>query len=133
MTSLRFLPLFLALLGLLTAPVANSKAASGPEPERVAEAVKKLQDIGVITDGSYWLDNAQKGKSCDGPAVAELMIAAAKKFGPADNVSDAIKILMDNKVIQNKKSGDFWNKAVTTSHCSGNFVGGLIVQMAEVL
>ncbi len=102
------------------------------DPALVQEAVTRLKEIGVVSDPAYWIENAKKGQTCEGGQVSELLIAGAKKFGPVDNAEAAVKTLMENNVIQNKKSDLFWSKAAV-SGCPGNFVATLLVQMADVL
>lgn len=101
---------------------------------KLVASVAKLKELGVVSDPDYWLQNAVKGKSCDGAMVADLLLTAAKKFAPADNVQDAVKILVDNKILQDKDTVEYWQtKAVAGKKCPGRFVSLIINQLADKL
>ena len=107
---------------------------SAPDDGKLADAVSELKDLGIVTDPDYWLENARKGRTCDGGMVAELLINAAGKFQPTDNLEAAVKVLQENKILENKEAGDFWEKkAVQGTKCNGRFVGLILVQIAKVL
>lgn len=48
--------------------------------DSTAEAIKFLQDAGVISSPNYWLANARPGKIVDGDFAAALIQKAAKKL-----------------------------------------------------
>lgn len=54
----------------------NPKPAEKPSRE-LMDAVKKLQDAGIINTPDYWVDNAVKGKECRGDYVSALIIKTA--------------------------------------------------------
>ena len=76
------LPLFILALALVS-PLAPPPASSDrptvlaneiPSDGRLADAVAKLKELGVVTDSEYWLANARQGKTCDGGMVADLIV-----------------------------------------------------------
>lgn len=114
--------------------LADEGAAAVEADGKLVDSVAKLKELGIISDSEYWLQNAVKGKSCDGGMVADLIINAAKKFGTADNLQDAVKILVDNKILQDKDTVEYWQtKAVAGKKCPGRFVGIIINQIASTL
>ncbi len=115
-------------------PTLDAEAVSAEADGKLAASVAKLKELGVIGDPDYWLQNAVRGKSCDGAMVGDLIISAAKKFSPADNVQDAVNILVDNKILENKDSVEYWQtKAVAGKKCPGRFVSIMINQLADTL
>jgi hypothetical protein len=136
--------LLLVLSLILVSPLASPPVPSdrpillvdeAPSDGRLADAVAKLQELGVVTDPEYWLTNARKGKTCDGGIVADLMIRAAGKFQPTDNIESAIHVLQANNVLQNNKGGvEYWKtKTVSGTKCPGKFVGTILVNLADML
>lgn len=115
-------------------PVLADEGVAVEADGKLVDSVAKLKELGIISDPEYWLQNAVKGKSCDGGMVADLIINAAKKFGTADNLQDAVKILVDNKILQDKDTVEYWQtKAVAGKKCPGRFVGIIINQIASTL
>lgn len=52
-----------------------------PKPkDELSEAIKLLQKNGIINSPDYWLDNARKGKKCEGEYVGFLIQRLAEKL-----------------------------------------------------
>lgn len=101
---------------------------------KLAASVTRLKDLGLISDPDYWIENARKGKTCDGGMVAELLIATAKKFQPVDDLEAAVVVLKDNRILENKEAIEYWeNKAVAGTKCPGRFVSRIIERIADTL
>ncbi len=112
----------------------GGETAATEDNGKLKEAVDKLAELGIVTDPAYWLENAGKGRTCEGGMVAELIIKAAQKFSPADNLEAAVKILQANGILQDKKSVEYWEtKAVTGKKCPGRFVSLIIISIAGKL
>ncbi len=69
------------------------------DPTVLADAVAKLNAIGVVQDPQYWMENAQKGKVVPSTSMQEVLILAAGKFGPATTIEEALEILQKQKIL----------------------------------
>ncbi len=72
---------YFPLAEMLTGKSRQSLVAPMPKPkDEVAEAIKMLQKNGVINSPDYWLQNARKGKTCEGEYVGLLIQRLAEKL-----------------------------------------------------
>jgi hypothetical protein len=111
-----------------------AETESAPDDSRLVAAVSRLKELGIVTDSEYWETNARKGHTCEGGMVAELLIATAGKYQPTDNLESAVRVLKDNKILQNKEAIEYWEtKAVAGTKCPGRFVGLILIKISEVL
>jgi len=89
---------YFACWALLSLPHLSA-ATQDLDPAVVQESVRKLSDIGVITDAQYWLENAQVGKVLPSSSMNELLIAAAGKFETVNSPEEAIAVLNRQKIL----------------------------------
>jgi len=98
------------------------------EPDLKAD-VQLLVQNKIVADADYWLANAVAKRQVDGSRAAELLIAAARKFKPANNLNEAVDILRQEGILSGV---DYWKKsAVAGQHCSGANVARLINKIAQ--
>lgn len=94
-----------------------------PQDQLIAD-VQKLVTMKITASGDDWLDNAQKGKNCDGLKVEHLLRPMARHFEPATTLPDALRILTARKVLA---SPAYWQEHATADrHCSGENVRTVI-------
>ncbi len=110
-----------------TAPVtpapATARAGSGLERQ-----VHRLVEAGVITDASYWIENAGADGGCDGGRVAGLLLAAAQILEPAATPATMVDALVRAGVISSR---EYWLKnAVPGGRCAGRNVAALLRNLA---
>jgi len=91
--------------------------------------LRLLMEHKIVTDADYWLANATAKGQVDGARAAELLIGAARKFKPANNLEEAIDILKHEGILS---SVDYWKQnAIAGRHCSGGNVARLINKIAQ--
>jgi len=91
--------------------------------------VRLLVEKKVLADADYWLANAVAKGQVEGARAADLLIAAARKFKPSDNLNAAVDILKQEGILSGV---DYWKKnAVAGQHCSGGNVARLINKIAQ--
>jgi hypothetical protein len=112
------------------APLASEPAPAPAAPnQQLKDDVQKLLDKKVVDDGGYWLANARKNGQCEGSKVEALLMAMARSFGPATNRSEALSLLVANKVLS---SPTYWEeRAVTRRSCGGDNVRAIIRNYAR--
>lgn len=78
----------------------------------VEEALQKLQGIGAVDDIPTWMNRFETGGFFPAEEVKQLFIAVANQFDKAEDVEQAIDILVRNKVLANevKWKGDLTSK-----------------------
>ncbi len=69
------------------------------DPTALQESVTKLQELGLVQDPQYWMENAVPGKSVPIGPLQELVIAAANKFQNVSSVEDALNVLQQKKIL----------------------------------
>ncbi|MBI5685014.1 MAG: sulfatase-like hydrolase/transferase [Verrucomicrobia bacterium] len=104
------------------------RAAAAPD---LKADVQVLVENKIICDAAYWLANAVNGSQVDSPRVAELVIAAAKKFKPATNLDEAMDVLKQEGILS---SVAYWKQhAVAGERCNGANVARLVNKIAQRL
>jgi len=111
-----------------------SKAVAAPQTAtntQVADEVKKLVTLQITDKADYWLQNAQKGRHCDGERVSQLLNKMAAQFDPAiTDFETALKLLTTKKVLS---SPDYWRERATPGRqCSGDNVRTIIRNFAHL-
>lgn len=86
--------------------------AKGIDIMAVEDALQKLQGIGAVDDIPTWMNRFETGGFFPAEEVKQLFIAVANQFDKAEDVEQAIDILVRNKVIANeaKWKGDLTSK-----------------------
>ncbi len=115
------------LAALLLLPPICAAADPAPAPANISREIGMLVRMKVTAAADYWIENAEKGKLCDGAKVAELLVNLARVFEPVQNREQALAVLERRKVIHN----DYWAKqAVAGKRCEGQYVANLIRESA---
>lgn len=60
--------------------LSGKRPPKGDDPMTLEEAVKILQQHGIMNSPDYWLQNARKGKTCEGEYVGLLIQRLAEKL-----------------------------------------------------
>lgn len=110
---------------------AEQKSAEKPDMAlQLKSDLDQLVELKVVLSPDYWLEHAVKGRSCGGEEVVEFLIGAAKHFGPAGNLDQALEVLKQRKIVLN----DYWAKnALPGKKCNGEYVGNVIRAAAQEL
>ena len=99
-------------------------ASAADTKEQTAADVKKLVELRIAESADYWLQNAQKGRNCDGMHVQALLMKMAAHFEPVSTFADALRVLAAHKVLA---SAAYWQERATADHkCSGDNVRTVI-------
>jgi len=130
-SSIRFPKLLLVLLSLpLGVSAFSAETPSALEDKSIAtEAIDRLSEMGILDDKEYWLTNVRPGGKCDGELVGNVLIKAASKFEPVDNLSAAVEVLAAHGVLS---APDYWKAwAVKGKICSGGVTASLLQILAK--
>jgi hypothetical protein len=101
------------------------------EAERVKEDLISLHERHVIADTSFWLEHIVEGGKCDGAKVSALLVDLAKALQPAENLEQALKVLVHNQVIS---SPDYWQKSARAgAECSATNVAIVLTRLVSRL
>ncbi len=131
-------------LGQLRAGHPATRARPGRPPLRAEAAPDVKADLRVLVENKIiteddawtaWGANASAGgkgpTDVAGPQVAELLIAAARHFGPAAEMEEAVEVLVQQGIIL---GAGYWKQnAVAGGSCSGANVARLINKIAQRL
>lgn len=110
------------------APVQHPQLRPEATPDLNAD-LRLLVENKIITSADYWIANATSGGQVDGPRVAELVLAAARKFKPPTGLDEAVDILNQEGIIS---SVAYWKQyAVAGEQCSGATIARLINKIAQ--
>lgn len=111
-------------------PATTEKPADTAPNEQVIADVKKLVELKIVDSGDYWLQNAQKGRSCDGAQVEILLLKmAAHLDANAQSRDQALKVLAARKVFS---SPEYWDEhAAADRKCGGDNVRAIIRNFAR--
>ncbi len=102
-------------------PMASLSEAKEIDPVVFEAALNKLKDLGIIADTQYWIDNVRPGKFVEAQPVREMVIAAASKFEPVNDVPAAMQVLQKQKVLY---AADKWSTDLVEKN---KLAGGLVV------
>jgi hypothetical protein len=105
-------------------PITGNTPTAAPNVQ-LKEDVEALVKLKVTDAGAYWLENALKGRNCDGPRVEALLRAMARAFDPGVQTTEqALQVLVTKKVLS---SPDYWRERATADRrCSGDNVRAII-------
>ncbi len=130
-----FLALF-ALVQPLQAASGSVRSAARPladqaplDPAVVAEAIHKLEAIGIISDAPYWIAAAKPGTFVPTGPLHGVLIAAANKYEPVDTVEAAIVVLHKNKILSNSEK--WTNDLVYKPKAASGVVTLLLLALAK--
>lgn len=99
--------------------------------DAVRNDVEALAERHVLNDPEYWIANATPEGKCDGAKVADLLIKVASLIKPASDLSQALAMLTQQRVIG---SPDYWQKsAVPGGVCIGKNVAIVLSRSAALL
>ncbi len=112
-----------------------AKPAAAPQTvpnTQTADDVKKLVTLNIIDTADYWLQNAEKGRNCDGVRVSMLLQKMAGHLDPeAKDLEAAFVVLAKRKVFS---SPEYWREhAAPDRSCSGGNVRAIIRNFARLV
>jgi hypothetical protein len=132
------MPTILALLILLaTISIGYSgqhlpvDPASGKKPDaaRLDKAITRLAELGILEDAETWRAEVLPGEFVTTNRLIPVVIAAANRFEPAEDLEDAIVVLSQAKVLHNP---DAWrNDLVGPKKIAGGVVALLFVALSD--
>ena len=83
----------------------------------------------IISSPEYWCNHAAEGETCDGEAVGEMMLRAARFFDPQATAENTPTIFMEHGILTQPK---YWEEnAVKGKKCVGRNVLTIICGMAR--
>jgi hypothetical protein len=99
---------------------------------QTTDDVKKLVTLNIIDTADYWLQNAEKGRNCDGVRVSLLLQKMAAHLDPAaKDLETVLSVLTRRKVLS---SPDYWReRAAPERSCSGGNVRAIIRNFARLI
>ncbi len=107
----------------------QTPATDSPSNDQLLSDIEALRKLEIITDESYWLANARKGRSCDGLQTSVMLIAMARNLAP--NATDPLQVLLDRKVFS---SHAYWQEHAQAGHqCGGENVRAVIRNFVRIL
>ena len=112
---------------------ATKQAERSPVPNdpKLAATLVKLEQLGVIAEKTYWYVNARPKTMCDGARVGSLIIKAASRFEPVNDLDGALAVLTKHRVI---KDGGYWKaRAVPGGQCAGGQVASLLSRFSQTI
>ncbi|OAM87266.1 hypothetical protein OH491_27055 [Termitidicoccus mucosus] len=122
------------ILGLFALLLAFSATAAAQEASgKLKENVAALQKRGFMSesDVNYWVENAAKGRQCDGGKVGELIVACvASKSKKVKTLDEACDYLESKKILGKTA---YWKKyAVAGKSCEGAGTSVLIARLERL-
>lgn len=96
-----------------------------PPNEQFLNDVKVLVEQKIVGGGDYWSAHAQKGQSCEGKQVEDMLFKMAQHFDASAITRDeALKVLAARKVFS---SPAYWEEHAAAGHkCGGENVRAII-------
>lgn len=106
-------------------------AAIAAPADAVRNDVEALAERHILDDPAYWIANATPDGKCDGAKVAGMLIKVASLTRPAADISQALTVLTQQRVIG---TPDYWQKsAVPGGVCVGKNVAIVLSRAAALL
>lgn len=109
-----------------------AEAASMTPNQQTTADMKTLASLKIVDSADYWLQNAQKGRSCDGKQVETMLIKMATHLDATVQTREgALKTLAARRIFS---SPAYWDEhAAADRKCSGDNVRAVIRNFVRLL